>query len=76
MIGRERLDGALQETFDVLGSTGNVYTVTISHIPKCTCPDASKGNHCKHIIFVFLKILSVPDTSSYYYQKYVQLLYF
>ncbi|KIM19530.1 hypothetical protein M408DRAFT_206935 [Serendipita vermifera MAFF 305830] len=69
MIGRERLNGDLQETFKVLGSTGNVYTVTIAHVPKCDCPDAIKGNHCKHLIFVFFKIFNLSEESSYYYQK-------
>ncbi|KAK0448525.1 hypothetical protein EV421DRAFT_1782786 [Armillaria borealis] len=69
MIDRERDGDELKETFRVLGSTGNVYTVVIDHIPRCDCPDASKGNHCKHIIFVFIKVLQVPHESSHWYQK-------
>ena len=46
--------------YAVLGSTGNVYTVTISQLPDCTCPDCGKGNTCKHILFVMLKVLRVP----------------
>ncbi len=38
LLGRQRT-GSLTETFDVLGSIGNVYTVTISDLPRCTCPD-------------------------------------
>ncbi|KAK0462385.1 uncharacterized protein EV420DRAFT_1745806 [Desarmillaria tabescens] len=53
---RERDGDELKETFRVLGSTGNVYTVVIGHTPRCDCPDASKGNYCKHIIFVFIKV--------------------
>jgi hypothetical protein len=41
-----------EEVFDIAGTTGNVYQVTISKVPNCSCPDASKGNHCKHIIYV------------------------
>jgi hypothetical protein len=41
-----------EETFDLAGITGNVYRVTISKIPSCTCPDAAKGNQCKHIVYV------------------------
>ncbi|OXH40507.1 hypothetical protein J008_01158 [Cryptococcus neoformans] len=56
--------------FKVLGSTGNVYTVTIGDFPSCDCPDCIKGNSpCKHIIFVFLKVLKVPEDSSVWYQK-------
>ncbi|PVG02621.1 hypothetical protein CPB86DRAFT_780032 [Serendipita vermifera] len=69
MVERTRTPGNLSEQFKVLGSTGNVYTVTIKDIPTCNCPDFLKGNHCKHIIFVFLKILDVRERSHYYYQK-------
>jgi hypothetical protein len=41
-----------EEIFDLVGSTGNIYQITISKVPKCTCPDAGKGNQCKHIIYV------------------------
>ncbi|KAF8577250.1 hypothetical protein K439DRAFT_1664311 [Ramaria rubella] len=55
MIERKRIEGQLREEFKVLGSTGNVYTVIIDKLPSCDCPDATKGNHCKHILFVQLK---------------------
>ncbi|KAJ7734431.1 hypothetical protein B0H16DRAFT_1426322 [Mycena metata] len=55
MVDRKRFEGELKEEFQVLGSTGNVYTVTIQHKPSCDCPDAQKGNHCKHILFIYLK---------------------
>lgn len=42
-----------EETFDIAGSTGNVYRVLISKVPTCSCPDAAlNGNQCKHIIYV------------------------
>ncbi|KAH8829453.1 hypothetical protein DL96DRAFT_1598170 [Flagelloscypha sp. PMI_526] len=69
MVDRRRQGEDLKEVFSVLGSTGNVYEVTISHLPKCTCPDALKGNHCKHILFVFFKVLHVPMISTHWYQK-------
>ncbi|KAF8498353.1 hypothetical protein JB92DRAFT_2795532 [Gautieria morchelliformis] len=69
MIERNRSQGELREEFKVLGSTGNVYTVIIDKLPSCNCPDASKGNHCKHILFIFLKVLSVSMASMFYYQK-------
>ncbi|KAH6886665.1 hypothetical protein BKA70DRAFT_1123095 [Coprinopsis sp. MPI-PUGE-AT-0042] len=40
----------LKEDFKVSGSTRNVYTVTIDKLPRCSCPDSQKGNHCKHIV--------------------------
>nr|XP_019013598.1 uncharacterized protein I206_01668 [Kwoniella pini CBS 10737]OCF52379.1 hypothetical protein I206_01668 [Kwoniella pini CBS 10737] len=71
MIEREHYgEGASQtEQFKVLGSTGNVYTVDIGRSPKCDCPDHRMGNKpCKHIIFVFIKVLKVPDDSYLWYQ--------
>ena len=46
--------------FSIMGSKGNVYTVTISQSPKCTCPDY-KLNHkrCKHIFFVLIRIMNL-----------------
>lgn len=42
MVDRHREGNELKEVFKVLGSVGNVYTVTISHVPSCDCPDALK----------------------------------
>ncbi|KAF8632169.1 hypothetical protein AX17_004910 [Amanita inopinata Kibby_2008] len=69
MIDRSRSEDELRETFSVLGSTGNVYSVVIDKLPRCNCPDSLKGNHCKHILFVFLKVLQVPESSPHWYQK-------
>ncbi|XP_041019281.1 mitogen-activated protein kinase kinase kinase 1 [Juglans microcarpa x Juglans regia] len=43
--------------FFVLGATGNVYTVTLSVTPSCSCPDHTTP--CKHILFVFIRVLGV-----------------
>ncbi|XXG57396.1 hypothetical protein AAC387_Pa03g4558 [Persea americana] len=43
--------------FFVLGATGNVYTVTLCMTPTCNCPD--RTTPCKHILFVFLRVLGV-----------------
>ncbi|KAL1296827.1 hypothetical protein AAFC00_004452 [Neodothiora populina] len=50
-----------EETVDLAGTTGNVYTVTITHVPRCTCPNFQKGNsQCKHILYVLVKVLKAP----------------
>lgn len=54
--------------FVVLGSTGNVYNVAIQCVPHCTCPDHAKGNLCKHILFILLKVMAVPPHSPLVYQ--------
>ncbi|KAF4551777.1 Hypothetical protein D9617_12g036670 [Elsinoe fawcettii] len=54
------------ETVSLAGSTGNVYTINISHTPTCTCPNFQKGNkQCKHIIYVMVKVLKAPAHLSY-----------
>lgn len=45
-------DEVPEETIDMAGTTGNIYSITISQIPHCTCPDNRKGNQCKHIVYV------------------------
>lgn len=56
--------------FVVLGSTGNVYTVTLQQALQCTCPNFSrKQDLCKHILFVFLKVVGLPPNHNYVYQK-------
>ncbi len=52
----------------VLGSTGNLYTVTLSKVPHCNCPDHAKGNLCKHLLFVSLKVVGLRSTSNLVYQ--------
>jgi hypothetical protein len=82
LISRERCNGTssssssssttlLGEDFKVLGSTGNVYSVVIDSKPRCDCPDARKNpsDICKHLIFVFLKVLKLPEDIPYWFQK-------
>jgi len=48
---------ALRVEFVVLGSTGNVYTVTICRLPSCTCVDhLERKTVCKHLLFVYHKV--------------------
>lgn len=48
VIGRTRSGQGedLHEDIDIIGTTGNIYTVTIGRLPSCTCPDSQKGNSC------------------------------
>lgn len=45
-------DETPEQTFKIAGSTGNIYTVKVTREPDCNCPDALKGNMCKHIVYV------------------------
>jgi len=54
----------------VLGSTGNVYCVSLARIPTCTCPDFLKQRDlCKHILFVTLKVVGLPADHPLAFQK-------
>ena len=44
-------DEAPEMTFSIVGTTGNIYKTTISKVSTCDCPDAQKGNQCKHICY-------------------------
>ena len=62
-------EGFLKQTFYILGSSGNVYTVEIGQEHKCTCLDALKGHMCKHIFFVLLRILRVDERNPLLWQR-------
>ncbi|KAF2013737.1 hypothetical protein BU24DRAFT_464489 [Aaosphaeria arxii CBS 175.79] len=67
VMGRERMgtEEIPEERVTIAGSTGNLYTVSIARILSCDCPHASKGNQCKHIIYVMLHILKAPENLSW-----------
>src|SRR5438105_3268942 len=59
-----------ERRYEVMGTTGNAYTVTINKSPVCTCPDHTvRHKRCKHIYFVLTRIMKVKpeqeDMSSY-----------
>lgn len=51
----------------IAGTTGNVYTVIISHQPTCSCPNTafkrknSGDALCKHILYVLHFVLKAPE---------------
>lgn len=67
VLSRERCgtDEIPQEKVRVAGSTGNVYTIQIGIIPRCDCPHAMKGNQCKHIVYVMLRVLKAREDIAY-----------
>ncbi|TVY80483.1 hypothetical protein LSUE1_G004461 [Lachnellula suecica] len=54
-----------EEEFDIAGTTGNIYKVTIGKLPKCSCPDNEKGNQCKHIIYILVNVLKTREDLAY-----------
>jgi hypothetical protein len=63
ILTHEYDDQKLERMYEVMGTTGNVYTVNIVNSPRCTCPDfMSRNKRCKHIYFVLTRIMKVrPD---------------
>ncbi|KAL8849985.1 MAG: hypothetical protein Q9221_005091 [Calogaya cf. arnoldii] len=53
------------EIISMAGTTGNIYDITITHLPHCTCPDNRKGNQCKHIVYVLHNVLKAPEHLQY-----------
>ena len=55
----------------IAGSTGDVYTVIISHLPTCSCPNTSFKRSdsgqalCKHVLYVLHYVLKVPEHLRY-----------
>lgn len=45
-------DECPEETVELTGSTGNIYTIHIARQPTCNCPHAENGHQCKHVIYV------------------------
>ncbi|KAI4641084.1 hypothetical protein J4E93_007962 [Alternaria ventricosa] len=67
VLSRDRCgsDDVPEEKVIVAGSTGNVYTVSVGLVPSCDCPHAKKGNQCKHIIYVMLRVLKAREDVAY-----------
>ncbi|KAJ5790439.1 uncharacterized protein N7518_007450 [Penicillium psychrosexuale] len=52
-------------SFEVVGSTGNIYKTVIARVPTCDCPDFKfRRAQCKHICFV-LCAMDVPRKLRY-----------
>jgi len=65
----------IEREFVVLGTTGNVYDVKICSKPSCTCVDNNNGAsryHCKHILFILLKVYKLSSNDSRIFQKTLQ----
>jgi flagellar biosynthetic protein FliO len=49
-----------ERIFHVIGSTGNLYSVSINEHSSCTCPDNTQNkNICKHIYFILLRVMKI-----------------
>lgn len=63
ILTHEFTEDCLERAYDVMGTTGNVYTVVINERPTCTCPDfTTRYNRCKHIYFVLTRIMKVDPS--------------
>ncbi|KZM25231.1 uncharacterized protein EKO05_0007385 [Ascochyta rabiei] len=67
VLSRERCgtDELPEEKVVIAGSTGNLYQVHVNLVPSCDCPHAKKGNQCKHIVYVMLRVLKAREDVAY-----------
>ena len=63
LVSIHSCDDILKKCYVILGSTGNVYLVTVSKILCCTCPDYKRHELlCKHILHI-LVVLGKMDAN-------------
>eukprot|EP00929_Paragymnodinium_shiwhaense_P011559 TRINITY_DN11744_c0_g1_i2.p1 TRINITY_DN11744_c0_g1~~TRINITY_DN11744_c0_g1_i2.p1 ORF type:complete len:349 (-),score=42.55 TRINITY_DN11744_c0_g1_i2:55-1101(-) len=59
-----------EAVFAVLGSTGNVYHVTLGTQPSCDCPDFLRRRaSCKHLLFVMIRVLRLETDDPRIWQR-------
>lgn len=60
--------------FTIMGTNGNIYNTKINEQPNCNCPDFKKRYEegkvgpCKHLIFVFLRVLKLSQRDPSWWQ--------
>eukprot|EP00483_Globobulimina_turgida_P001704 UN01706 len=68
-VAHQEIINALERKYIVIGSSGNIYTVIIGTLHRCSCYDfANSSNLCKHIMFIIIKVLEVGMDSYIVYQ--------
>ena len=46
-----------------------VYKVRVGQYPSCSCPDAAKGNICKHYLYCMIRVLRMRQDDPLVWQK-------
>ena len=69
-----RIHNACHKWFEISKPAGRTksYKIDISQTIKCTCEYFSQKNTpCKHILYIYLFILNVPENSNILQQMYL-----
>lgn len=63
LVDIKSTDSLFEKHFSVMGTTGNIYKVKIDvNNQSCNCPDyIRRRSPCKHVFFVFLKVLKSSE---------------
>jgi hypothetical protein len=70
LINRMRISNS-EESFYMKGSGKTCYTVEVKEVPQCDCLDfAKRQDICKHILFIYLRILKVNLKTFEFKRKY------
>mmetsp|Transcript_13189 Transcript_13189/g.16551 ORF Transcript_13189/g.16551 Transcript_13189/m.16551 type:complete len:169 (+) Transcript_13189:748-1254(+) len=67
--GKKVSDCLVERNYRVWDRTGKIYDVKICNLPSCNCPASSKGLNCVHILFIFAKLLRVPENEPILFQR-------
>lgn len=73
LVAKTNPDGKIQCA--VMGSNGNIYNCVINLEPHCNCPDFTKRKDtsqqgpCKHLIFIFMRVLKLDCEDPRWWQK-------
>ena len=65
-----------ERQFNINSVSGNKYTVTISRLVNCTCPECTnKVRRCKHIDFIMNEVLHEKYPRIYYDNRALDYLF-
>lgn len=77
LLNMKKSESEYEKIFNVVGTSGKIYVVTIGENLNCTCPDCTiRNNLCKHIYFIMLRVMKVKDVTKRKINKETLLTYF
>jgi hypothetical protein len=69
VIDRNTSDNEQCEVFAIQGSRGDIYTCKFCAEPSCNCPDFKRGGRCKHLFFIYLRVMRMSADDPLLAQK-------
>jgi hypothetical protein len=71
ILQQKNLHEVMGREYAVIEEDGDVFKVTVSKQPNCTCPSfkATPANLCKHLFFIYIKVLKLEETDTVILQR-------